>query len=143
MRKILFVFLSAMAANLQAQIPVDLKGFDKKSGAQATVSGAMLHIEWPAGNAETAKVSIDLNKSNPLIGSLGIGAKEKQYTIAQNLDPAIILTVGKRDLGRYPQAAHNGVEIARVLLKFDRVWLVLFVQRILYTPRTGKYSSAN
>ncbi|HWV32241.1 MAG TPA: hypothetical protein VN038_21415 [Dyadobacter sp.] len=98
MRKILFVFLSMVGLNLQAQVPVDLKGLDKKSGIQATVSGAMLHIEWPAGNEETAKVSIDLNKSNPLIGSLGIGSKEKQYTIAENLDPAIILAVGKRDL---------------------------------------------
>lgn len=86
------------AVNLQAQVPVDLKGFDKKSGVQATVGEAMLSIEWPAGNAETAKVSIDLNKTNPLIGSLGVGTKEKQYTIARNLDPAIILTVGKRDL---------------------------------------------
>lgn len=98
MRKILFFFLSMAAVTLQAQVPVDLKGFDKKSGVQATVSDAMLNIEWPAGNAETARVSIDLNKSNPLIGSLGIGTKEKQYTIAENLDPAIILTVGKRDL---------------------------------------------
>lgn len=98
MRNILLVFLSIIAANLQAQVPVDLKGFDKKSGVQATVSDAMLNIEWPAGNAETAKVSIDLNKTNPLIGSLGIGTREKQYTIARNLDPAIILTVGKRDL---------------------------------------------
>lgn len=98
MRKILFVCLSMVGLHLQAQVPVDLKGFDKKSGVQATISGAMLNIEWPAGNAETAKVSIDLNKTNPLIGSLGIGTKDKQYNIAQNLDPAIILTVGKRDL---------------------------------------------
>jgi len=98
MRKILFIFLSMVGANLQAQVPVDFKGFDKKSGVQATVSNAMLNVEWPAGNAETARVSIDLNKTNPLIGSLGMGTKEKQYTIAQKLDPAIILTVGKRDL---------------------------------------------
>lgn len=98
MRNILIVFLYIIAANLQAQVPVDLKGFDKKSGVQATVSDAMLNVEWPAGNAETGKVSIDLNKTNPLIGSLGIGSREKQYTIARNLDPAIILTVGKRDL---------------------------------------------
>lgn len=98
MRKILFFFLSMATVNLQAQVPVDLKGFDKKSGVQATVGEAMLSIEWPAGNAETAKVSIDLNKTNPLIGSLGVGTKEKQYTIARNLDPAVILTVGKRDL---------------------------------------------
>lgn len=98
MRKILFFFLSMAAVNLQAQVPVDLKGFDKKSGVQATVGEAMLSIEWPAGNAGTAKVSIDLNNTNPLIGSLGVGTKEKHYTIARNLDPAIILTVGKRDL---------------------------------------------
>jgi len=98
MRKILIVFLSVIAANLQAQVPVDLKSFDEKSGVQAIVSDAMLNIEWPAGNAETGKVSIDLNKTNPLIGSLGIGTKEKQYTIARNLDPAVVLTVGKRDL---------------------------------------------
>ncbi|GGM78020.1 hypothetical protein GCM10010967_07160 [Dyadobacter beijingensis] len=98
MRSLLFVFLSIVSAALHAQIPVDLKGFDKKSGVQATVSESRLNIEWPAGNAETAKVSIDLNKTNALIGSLGIGTKEKQYTIARDLDPAIILTVGKRDL---------------------------------------------
>lgn len=98
MRKILFFLLSIAGTVLQAQVPVDLKGLDKKSGVQATVSGAMLHLEWPAGHAETGKVSIDLNKSNALIGSLGIGTSDRQYTIAQNLDPAIILTVGKRDL---------------------------------------------
>jgi hypothetical protein len=98
MRNFLIVFLSVIAVNLQAQIPVDFKGFDKKSGVQATVSDAMLNIEWPVGNAETGKVSIDLNKTKPLIGSLGIGTKDKQYTIARSLDPAIILTVGKRDL---------------------------------------------
>jgi len=98
MRNILIAFLSIIAANLQAQVPIDLKGFDKKSGAQATVSDAKLNVEWPVGNAETGKISIDLNKTNPLIGSLGIGTKEKQYTIARSLDPAIILTVGKRDL---------------------------------------------
>ncbi|MET7254533.1 hypothetical protein [Dyadobacter fermentans] len=98
MRNILLAFLLTISAGLHAQIPVDLKSFDKKSGVQATVSDAMLNIEWPAGNAETGKVSIDLNKTNALIGSLGIGTKEKQYTIARNLDPAIILTVGKRDL---------------------------------------------
>ncbi|MGX5853001.1 hypothetical protein ACWKW6_05130 [Dyadobacter jiangsuensis] len=98
MRNILLAFLLTISTGLHAQIPVDLKSFDKKSGVQATVSDAMLNIEWPAGNAETGKVSIDLNKTNALIGSLGIGTKEKQYTIARNLDPAIILTVGKRDL---------------------------------------------
>jgi hypothetical protein len=82
----------------QAQVPVDLVGFDKKKGANAAISGDMLQIEWPAGAARTGKISIDLNKAQPLIGALQMGANGKFKTIATNLDPAIILTVGKRDL---------------------------------------------
>lgn len=98
MHKSLFVFLSMLTLALQAQVPVDLKNFDKKNGVQAVVSGGMLHVEWPAGNAGRGKVSIDLDKAHPLIGSLAIAQGGKQRTIARDLDPAIVLTVGKRDL---------------------------------------------
>ncbi|NIJ51652.1 hypothetical protein [Dyadobacter arcticus] len=97
--RILFVlFFVFNGILLNAQIPVDLKGFDKKKGAQATVSGETLQVEWPVGNAEFGKILIDLSKNQPLISSLQIGTKEKFKTITSKLDPAIILTVGKRDL---------------------------------------------
>lgn len=83
---------------LLAQIPVDLKEFDKKTGVTVTVKETVLEVEWPAGNQEFGKVAVDLRKGEPLIQSMGIGPKGQYKTIAQNLDPAIILTVGKRDL---------------------------------------------
>jgi hypothetical protein len=98
MRQIVILVLCVLPTWLQAQIPVDLKGFDKKKGAHATVEGDKLLVEWPAGKLESGRVIIDLNKSQPLIGSLQIGTNAKFKTIADHLDPAIILTVGKRDL---------------------------------------------
>jgi hypothetical protein len=98
MRQIVILVLCVLPTRLQAQVPVDLKGFDKKNGAQATVEGDKLLVEWPAGKSESGRVIIDLNKSQPLIGSLQIGTNAKFKTIADHLDPAIILTVGKRDL---------------------------------------------
>jgi hypothetical protein len=98
MRQIVILVLCVLPTWLQAQIPVDLKGFDKKKGVQATVEGDKLLVEWPAGKLESGRVIIDLNKSQPLIGSLQIGTNAKFKTIADHLDPAIILTVGKRDL---------------------------------------------
>jgi hypothetical protein len=98
MRQIVILVLCVLPTWLQAQVPVDLKGFDKKNGAQATVEGNKLLVEWPAGKSESGRVIIDLNKSQPLIGSLQIGTNAKFKTIADHLDPAIILTVGKRDL---------------------------------------------
>jgi hypothetical protein len=98
MRQIVILVLCVLPTWLQAQVPVDLKGFDKKKGVQATVEGDKLLVEWPAGKLESGRVIIDLNKSQPLIGSLQIGTNAKFKTIADHLDPAIILTVGKRDL---------------------------------------------
>ncbi len=81
-----------------AQIPVDLKAFDSKSGTSAKVVGNVLEVEWPTGKNEFGKVAVDLRKAQPLIGSLQIGTKNNYKTIARDLDPAVILTIGKRDL---------------------------------------------
>jgi hypothetical protein len=98
MRHFALLFFLLFSASLRAQVPVDLKGFDKKKGVAATVEGNMLRVEWPVGNSELGRVSVDLSKNQPLIGSLQIGTKDKFKTIADHLDPDIILTVGKRDL---------------------------------------------
>ena len=98
MKLLLCLFLLLFTSPLFAQIPVDLKQFDKKSGVTALVKGNVLEVEWPVGNQEYGKVAVDLRKGQPLIQSLGIGPKEQLKTIAENLDPAIILTIGKRDL---------------------------------------------
>lgn len=98
MRNTLILLLLVLSASLHAQIPVDLKSFDQKKNVKATVEGNQLQLSWPAGAAGNGRVAIDLIPNNPLIGSLSIGADGKFKTIASNLDPAVVLTVGKRDL---------------------------------------------
>ena len=82
----------------QAQIPVDLSGYDKKGETIASVKGNMLDITWPAGNAEKGKILIDLQKGNPLIKSLQLEKDGVFQEIAAGLDPGFTLTVGHRDL---------------------------------------------
>jgi hypothetical protein len=81
-----------------AQIPVDLKDFDQKSGVVVSQTESLFTIEWPAGNDESGKIVVDLRKSEPLFNSLQIRTEGKYKTITESLDPAVILTVGKRDL---------------------------------------------
>ncbi len=96
---VLCVFANlCFCASTKAQVPVDLKGFDPKNGTSARVNGDFLEVEWPAGENEYGKVKVDLRKAQPLIGSLQIGPKSNYQTIANDLDPAVILTIGKRDL---------------------------------------------
>jgi hypothetical protein len=98
MRYLLLLIALTAGFITYAQVPVDLKAYDKKTGVQVAVQNHLLHVEWPAGGSEFARISIDLRKGEPLLNTMQIGAKGTYKTIANNLDPAVILTVGKRDL---------------------------------------------
>lgn len=81
-----------------AQSPIDLSGFDKKGEATAAVKEDILLITWPTGETEKGKILIDLGKGKPLFGSIQLTQEGEFREIARELDPAFILTVGKRDL---------------------------------------------
>ncbi|WP_237587083.1 CehA/McbA family metallohydrolase domain-containing protein [Pontibacter russatus] len=81
-----------------AQVPVDLKSFDKKSGVTATVKDNLLSVAWPTGEEETGRVTFDLEKDKPLFQRIQLNEGGTFKDVATNLDPAFILTVGKRDL---------------------------------------------
>ncbi|REA61301.1 hypothetical protein DSL64_12705 [Dyadobacter luteus] len=98
MRILIFLVLFFGVYDSMAQIPVDTKGFDKKSGVQVSQKGNALNIEWPAGNSETGRIILDLREAESLFQALQIGMEGKYKTIAKQLDPAVILTIGKRDL---------------------------------------------
>ncbi|CAN5835299.1 hypothetical protein BH24BAC1_BH24BAC1_26290 [soil metagenome] len=89
---LLFPFLA------QAQIPVNLSGFDKRGGATVAARGNLLDITWPAGGTEKGRMTLNLEKEKPLFTSLQMSRKGAWQEIATDLDPAFVLTVGKRDL---------------------------------------------
>ncbi len=81
-----------------AQTPVNLGGFQKNSGVSVTTQGNNLTVSWPATGKETAKLVINLEKGKPLFSSIQLSEQGKSKEIARALDPAFVLTVGKRDL---------------------------------------------
>lgn len=58
----------------------------------------MLAIKWPSGDKQTAKIEFDLNEGSALIKSLSLMDGNEKKEVARDLDPAFILTVGRRDL---------------------------------------------
>ncbi|PWV46523.1 hypothetical protein [Chitinophaga sp. S165] len=77
-----------------AQTKVDLKNYKQTNGAIVTRQGQSLEINWPAGNSLKGKVVLDLTASQPLFKTISLG----QQQITAGVDPAFVMTVGKRDL---------------------------------------------
>lgn len=96
MKKTLFflAFLSFIVA--RAQVPVDLSGYKEKT--KASLKDALLSITWPAGQTENGKIILNLENEKPLFKSIQLTRQGTYKEIAAELDPAFILTVGKRDL---------------------------------------------
>jgi len=82
----------------QAQAPVDLSGFRKTAGVSAAINQQNLDISWTIGSGDKGMLTIDLEEKHPLIKIIRIGHGGGLQTIAAGLDPAFILTVGKRTL---------------------------------------------
>jgi hypothetical protein len=98
MKKILLICLLSCGLNSFAQSPlVDLSGL-KKNGATVTVNQKLITVNWPAGKSGTGKMIIDLDKNKPLFSSIQLGKGKMIKEITSGLDPAFVLTVGKRTL---------------------------------------------
>ncbi|WP_457269941.1 hypothetical protein [Pedobacter sp. UYEF25] len=96
MQILLCSLLFTVAVN--AQPNVNLTEFNAANGAAVKTNGQYLEITWPIGNREIGKMILDVRNSNPLFKSLQIGNSKSFVEIAKNLDPAFILSVGKRKL---------------------------------------------
>lgn len=94
MKKCVLLLCLFVSFIVRAQSPVDLSGFNKKGEAKVSVQGTVLTLKWPAGNKALAELQLDLANNNPLFKTISLNNKQ----IASGLDPAFILTVGKRDL---------------------------------------------
>ncbi|QNF32266.1 hypothetical protein HUW51_05785 [Adhaeribacter swui] len=98
MKKAFFFLLLLVTVITQAQVPVDLAGFQKKNNVQVTHSGNQLEVSWPVKVKEKGKIILNLDQNNPLFTSLQLSQGGNFQEIAAALDPGFILTVGKRDL---------------------------------------------
>ncbi|MBE9460681.1 hypothetical protein ACFP1I_21385 [Dyadobacter subterraneus] len=97
--KNLFLFLLLISCMSSfAQVPVDLKSFDKKGKAQIEVKDNILTISWPTGTLESGKIAFDLRTEKPLLSTIQVIENNIPHIVSKDLDPAFIINVGKRDL---------------------------------------------
>ncbi|MDJ1501793.1 hypothetical protein [Xanthocytophaga agilis] len=80
------------------QTLIDWTGYQKKNGISVTQTGNKLEINWPTLAKERAKMVLNLEKNHPLFTSLQVSEQGNLKEIARDLDPAFVLTIGKRDL---------------------------------------------
>ena len=111
-------FLTAIVAfaKLAAQVPVDAKNFRPENGATLQQAKNLLTVSWPVAKGREGQLLLDLNKDKALFQQVRLVDGRLTKTIAKNLDPVFLLTVGKRDL-----VSQNGWNIF-----FDKVPLKPF-----------------
>lgn len=93
-----FALLLLLPFAVKAQQPVNLSKFNAKGAVKAVANGNTLNVTWPVSKTEKGQVVFDLKKGTPLFKSLQLSDSKMQMEVAANLDPAFVLTVGKRDL---------------------------------------------
>jgi hypothetical protein len=99
LRPILLTALLAIGVvHTQAQLKLNTEQFNSKGEAGISHQNNLLEITWPAGGQHVAKVQLDLSPSSPLFKRITLGTKAAPVTVAEDLDPTFLLSIGKRDL---------------------------------------------
>lgn len=99
MRKLFltYIFLFALSAAAQ-QTKIDRSEL-KQNGAKIHVNQKLVTLTWPAGPNLTGKIIVDLEKGHAMLKSVQLAKGQSSFReISSDLDPAFILTVGKRSL---------------------------------------------
>lgn len=92
------LLLLCISFKLNAQIPLDVSRFNKNGESRLTYKNNVLNISWPAGTNMNGVLVLDFAGEHPLFKKITINNKGVAKQIATDLDPAFILTVGKRTL---------------------------------------------
>jgi len=95
---LLLAIMATVMLQVQAQLKLNTKLFKANGEADIAVQHQLVEITWPAGGAQFGKVQFDLSSSAPLFKRISLGTKAKQITVSEELDPAFLLSIGKRDL---------------------------------------------
>jgi hypothetical protein len=122
----LLLLFTACVISSKAQPMINLSKFNKRTGVNVQVAGKQIDIKWPAGKDDHGKLILDLENGMPLFKSIGINTGAGFKEIASGLDPAYLLTVGKRTLD--PKSGGWDVFFDRVPLKPYKSYPVEFTK---------------
>lgn len=96
-KNILLLLLVTNSCTYGQQL-VNLSDYNERGEAKVVVKENIIMVNWPTGPTEIGRLLLDLTKDKPLFKSFELRSKGSFKKIAENLDVAFILTVGKRDL---------------------------------------------
>ncbi|MBO0951432.1 hypothetical protein [Fibrella forsythiae] len=97
MKNCLFLFwFTVLTAS--AQVPVDLSRYVKTSPTSVSRQGSELVLSWPAAGKETGRLVVNLAAEKPLFSHVQLSKSGRFVELATDLNPAFVLTIGKRDL---------------------------------------------
>jgi hypothetical protein len=118
-RALLAVWVSTLAAELRAEVPLDLQGYDPSCGIQVRREGDRLSVGWPIDDREAGRAILDLAPGRPLLASLAMGTRTPSTDllsgpaepILERVEPATFVTVGSRNVpqGRPPEMSNWNV----------------------------------
>ncbi|MBC3788492.1 hypothetical protein [Spirosoma utsteinense] len=92
------ILLLLTTATAYAQIPIDLSKYPKNSPTTVVKRGNDVVLSWPTTNKETGRLVVNLETGKPLFSHIQLSKGGRFSEIATDVDPAFVLTVGKRDL---------------------------------------------
>lgn len=98
MKKSILISCLIVTSYAIAQNQVDLTSYNQRGDATAYLQGNILNITWPTGETEKGRILFNLEEEKPIFSSIQLSSGEAFTEIAAGLDPAFLLTVGKRDL---------------------------------------------
>jgi len=98
MRHLWLVILVLIFNLSNAQIKVDVTKYKNNGETKLVINKNLIKINWPAGNKQSGELLIDMETNKPLFRSISLIKNNISKQIAKELDPAFVLTVGKRDL---------------------------------------------
>lgn len=98
MKKILLLFLLYAPVVALAQSTFNLSRYKPTAGVSVSVHNKLLTLQWPAGANQSGKMVFDLQDNRALLKSIDMINAGIIKHIGASLDPAFILTIGKRDL---------------------------------------------
>lgn len=132
MKRSLFTLLLLPLVAAMGQSPVILNNFNKNNDVDIRINGNQFTVSWPAGASGKGQLVLNLDNSQALFKSIGLLSGKSLKTIVSDIDPAFLLTVGKRDL-----VSQNGWNIF-----FDKVPNKPFqTHRVQITKKRAEVSS--
>ncbi|MCA9121672.1 MAG: hypothetical protein H6822_36240 [Planctomycetaceae bacterium] len=95
------VMTLSLGVRAEAQLTrLSCSDFDPACGVEISDQGSTVLLTWPIGDERHARLAFNLSTAKPLIDSIAVAQRPDMRfeTIAELLDPILLLRVGPRDL---------------------------------------------